>query len=94
MRKNWGFTLVELMVVIAIMGILAAALYPSMSNYFLRSKISNQLQQLRSIRTALETYNTDIGKYPVTNGWENEYGCYNGSPQYNEKDKWIPGLVD
>lgn len=82
------------MVVIAIIGILAASLYPSMSNYFLRAKISTQLQQLRGIRTALESYNIDIGMYPISENWGNEYDCYNAlHPSTNQKDQWIPWLV-
>lgn len=65
--KRSGFTLIELMIVIAIIAILAAILVPN----FIRARAQGQLtsckSNLKNIGTALEMYSTDYGgRYPTT----------------------------
>ena len=66
-RKRSGFTLIELMIVIAIIAILAAILVPN----FVRARAQGHLtackSNLKNIGTALEMYSTDhAGRYPLT----------------------------
>ncbi len=59
-----AFTLIELLIVVAIIGILAAIAVPNFLNAQVRAKVSRTMSDIRSISTALEMYNTDNGTYP------------------------------
>ena len=63
-RKGKGFTLIELMVVIAIILILALIAIPAYRNMQIRAKRSRAMTDLKTIATALEAFYTDWGKYP------------------------------
>ena len=65
MRKNTkAFTLIELLIVVAIIAILAAIAVPNFLEAQTRSKVSRAQADLRTIATALETYRVDSNAYP------------------------------
>jgi type IV pilus assembly protein PilA len=59
-----GFTLIELMIVIAIIGILAAIAIPQFASYRQKSYNSASQSDLRNVKTNLEAYYADYQEYP------------------------------
>ena len=59
-----GFTLVELMIVIAIIGILAAALFPSLTSYLARGRDTSRVSAIKEISTGIAAYNVDKSVFP------------------------------
>jgi len=63
LKKREGFTLIELMIVVAIIGILAAIAIPNFIKFQLRSKAGEAKVNLAAIRTAEEGYFAEAGTY-------------------------------
>lgn len=64
--RQQGFTLIELMVVIVILGILAGALIPRIMGRPEEAKQLKAKMQIESLETALKLYRLDNGSYPTT----------------------------
>lgn len=65
MRKLRAFTLIELLIVVAIIAILAAIAVPNFLEAQVRSKVSRVRSDMRSLATGLESYYIDNNQYPA-----------------------------
>jgi len=86
-RGQAGFTLVELLVVLAILGMLAALVGPQVLNQLGGAKSKSASIQIRDLEQALELYKLDVGRFPssdqgldalvsppsATKGWNGPY---------------------
>jgi len=61
-----GFTLVEILVVITIIGLIMALVGPRVLNYLAESKVKAAKIQIESFSSALDLYYIDVGRYPST----------------------------
>jgi general secretion pathway protein G len=66
-RGEGGFTLVEILVVITIIGLIMALVGPRVLNYLSESKAKAAKIQIESFASALDLYYLDLGRYPTTN---------------------------
>lgn len=66
MKKQSGFTLIEVMVVVAILGILAAIVMTNVVGKDDQARVTTTKASLASIANALEMYKLDNHKYPTT----------------------------
>ena len=63
MKRTRAFTLIELLIVVAIIAILAAIAVPNFLEAQVRSKVSRAMSDMRSLKTALEAYRLDNNEY-------------------------------
>jgi len=61
---NLGFTLIEILVVMAIIGMLAVMVAPNIFNQQAGAQRDAALSQISSLEAALDTYRLDVGEYP------------------------------
>ena len=89
-RRPSGFTLIELMVVVAIIGILSSIAIPSFRNMQLRSKQAERAVMTRAIDQALEDYYMREGRYPRGSPNDSYFsGSWNPSwPPTTERRPW------
>ncbi len=67
MKKQQGFTLIELMIVVAIIGILAAIAIPAYQDYTIRAQVSEGLNLSGGAKAAVTEFFQDRGTMPTTN---------------------------
>lgn len=74
MKQNNGFTLIELMIVVAIVGILAAIAIPAYQDYLARSQISEGIQLATPAKTSISEFYMSQGTYPPANTFNDANG--------------------
>src|SRR5512147_1446923 len=78
-----GFTLIELMIVVAIIGILAAVALPAYQDYTVRAKMSEVILAMSACRTSITEVYQSGGSAPTANSW----GC-----EQTASSKYVAGV--
>jgi prepilin-type N-terminal cleavage/methylation domain-containing protein len=88
-----GFTLVELLVVIGIIGILAMMLLPQFSGMRDRARIASCQSNLKNLGTQVESFYADFERYPNATEWGNDFATLGIAkcPHDTSKYIYVPG---
>lgn len=62
-KKQQGFTLIEMMIVVAIIGVLAAIAYPSYQQYVIKTKRTDMMTEMQNIASEIESRKLAQGSY-------------------------------
>lgn len=100
-RKNQGFTLLELLVVLVILGLLASLVGPQVIKQIGGSKAKTAALQIEEFGTALDLFHLEVGRYPSTSEGlealiEKPSGArfWNGPYLKKKWCAWIPGVTN
>src|SRR5437867_4926123 len=72
MKESRGFTMIEMVVVLAVIAILAAILTPIVTSYIERARVDSATNDVKKIAAAIVQFNTDTKVWPIyssTNGY-------------------------
>lgn len=65
LRSKAGYTLIEIMIVLAIIGLIVALVGPKFFEQFDKAKVTTATTQAKALKQALEVMNLDIGRFPT-----------------------------
>ena len=94
MKKQQGFTLIELMIVVAIIGILAAIAIPAYQDYTIRAQVSEGLSLAAGAKAAISEFTMDQGDYPATNGEAGVSAATDITGKYVSQVSVTAGLIE
>ena len=92
-RLNSGFTLIELMIVVAIIGILAAVAIPQYQNYVARAQVAEGLVLASGGETAIAEYFNTNGTFPADNATAGLSDADDISGKYVSSVEWKHGAT-
>lgn len=91
-RRNSGFTLIEMLVVLVIIGLLAGLVGPKLFGKVDSSKVQTAQTQVKMLKGALESMRLDIGRFPTT---EEGLALLNTSPKDDKiRGRWRGPYLD
>ena len=65
MKKQQGFTLIELMIVVAVIGVLSAIAIPAYQKYVAKAEVASALATMTGLKTNVEAFTVETGKFPA-----------------------------
>lgn len=74
MKKQQGFTLIELMIVVAVIGVLSAIAIPQYQKYVAKAEVASALATMSGVKTNVEAVTVETGLFPA-GGEENNIGA-------------------
>jgi prepilin-type N-terminal cleavage/methylation domain-containing protein len=67
-KNEKGFTMIELIIVVAIMGIIGAVLVPTFSNMSTKARLTSDITSVKTLQRQLDVYKAEKGAYPTSFG--------------------------
>ena len=68
--KKQGFTLIEILIVVGIIGLLASVVLVGLGSFRSRGRDARRVADLREVQNSLELYYLKNGNYPASNNWD------------------------
>lgn len=85
-KKSLGFTLLEMMIMIAIVGVLASIAIPTYVGFVERARVQSSIADLRRISLIIEKFRSDEGLFPAS---LNDVGCGNNLDPWGNQYQYL-----
>lgn len=90
-RRTAGFTLIEILVVLVILGLLAGLVGPRLFGKVDSSKVKTAETQVKMLKTALQTFRLDVGRFPTT---DEGLAALAAKPEGSDLPAWAGPYLD